>query len=379
MMAFANRWAVNCRLIMSLFALLSLVAHDAVADPQVKSGVIGSDWPASVVPIYAAQDAAVPPTNQTERVKKSAASNGSSQANMGSRRKNLASDVIAATGRKGLAISQPPLNPSLPAASQMKLGAGVPDEAVALEHWPLRETAGSPVEVQTFDIRLQQIAESAPGGDASAPSTKAGVPVVAPVKESGEPAVPFPSGSPGDADLRPSKAVPDRDVQKQVKSYCANITNIAMDARYLHQKMELDGLRADIEKRAASLEGKISEFKDWLKRREEFVSKARESLVSIYSSMKAEAAAKQLTELDEDTASSVLSKLDARQSSTIMSEMEPKKAARLMEIIAAASIVSNSPNQAAGDTNPAQSSLAVPAASPGVGAADTSPAEAQSQ
>ncbi|MGL4395220.1 MAG: MotE family protein [Hyphomicrobium sp.] len=131
--------------------------------------------------------------------------------------------------------------------------------------------------------------------------------------------------------------------QKQVQSYCVNITNFAMDARFLNQKKQLEQVKVDLEKRTAELEGKIKDFKDWLARRDEFASKARDSLVSIYASMKAEAAAKQLTELDEESASSVLAKLDPRQSSTIMSEMEPKKAARLMEIIAGASKLPDKP------------------------------------
>jgi flagellar motility protein MotE (MotC chaperone) len=124
---------------------------------------------------------------------------------------------------------------------------------------------------------------------------------------------------------------------KPVQSYCVNITNSALDARYLRQKKQLENLKSDLQERTAVLEGKIAEYKDWLARRDEFASKAQDSLVAIYGSMKGETAAKQIAELDEETASSVLAKLDSRQSSSIIGEMEPKKAARLMEIIAGAS------------------------------------------
>jgi flagellar motility protein MotE (MotC chaperone) len=124
---------------------------------------------------------------------------------------------------------------------------------------------------------------------------------------------------------------------KPVQSYCVNITNSALDARYLRQKKQLEDLKSDLQNRTTDLEGKIAEYKDWLARRDEFASKAQDSLVAIYGNMKGETAAKQIVELEDETASSVLAKLDSRQSSSIIGEMEPKKAARLMEIIAGAS------------------------------------------
>jgi flagellar motility protein MotE (MotC chaperone) len=149
---------------------------------------------------------------------------------------------------------------------------------------------------------------------------------------------------------------------KAVQSYCVNISNPALDARYLRQKKQLEELRTDIEKRAAALEGRISDYKDWLTRREEFANKARDSLVSIYASMKTESAAKQLAELDEETASSLLSKLDSRQSSAILGEMDAKKAARLMEIVSGASRLSEGEGAVAEDLSGAASE-----ASPGPG------------
>lgn len=123
---------------------------------------------------------------------------------------------------------------------------------------------------------------------------------------------------------------------KAVQSYCVNIANPALDARNLRQKKDLEDLRSDIDRRTTALEGKIAEYKSWLSRRDEFASKARDSLVSIYASMKAEPAAKQLAELDEMTASSLLWKLDSRQASAILGEMDPKNAARLMQIVSGA-------------------------------------------
>lgn len=123
---------------------------------------------------------------------------------------------------------------------------------------------------------------------------------------------------------------------KAVQSFCVNIANAASDARHRQQLKQLDGLKADLQQRTAALEGKIAEYKDWLSRRTAFAIKIRESLVGIYSSMKPEAAAKQIAELDEETAAALIAKLEPRQSSAILSEMEAKKAARLMDFISGA-------------------------------------------
>lgn len=130
--------------------------------------------------------------------------------------------------------------------------------------------------------------------------------------------------------------------------YCASIADPAADARHRHQRKELEELRSEIRSRIAKLERRIAEYKEWLSRRDQFVDKVRESLVGIYASMKTEAAAKQLTEIDEETASAVLAKLDARNSSAIMAEMEPKKAARLVQLIASVGTISDE-SDAAGE------------------------------
>src|SRR5438552_16656940 len=71
-------------------------------------------------------------------------------------------------------------------------------------------------------------------------------------------------------------------------------------------------------------------------RSDEFIKKARESLVLIYARMRPDAAAMQLVAMDEETASAVLLKLDANVASKILNEMEPAQAARLTTIISGA-------------------------------------------
>ena len=113
-----------------------------------------------------------------------------------------------------------------------------------------------------------------------------------------------------------------------VKSYCENIADPALDARFLHQKGELTHLEEELAKKTVLLEAKKSEFQDWLKRRDDFISKAEGSLVKLYSKIKPDAAALQLAALDEEAAAALLLKLSAKSSSAILDQMETAKAAR---------------------------------------------------
>ena len=123
------------------------------------------------------------------------------------------------------------------------------------------------------------------------------------------------------------------------RQYCVNIANAATDARFAWQKKTLADTEQELEKRIALLEQKTAEFQKWVTRRDEFVKKARENLVLIYTRMRPDAAAMQLTAMDEETASAVLLKLDPRTASLILNEMEPAQAARLTAIIGGAARV----------------------------------------
>jgi flagellar motility protein MotE (MotC chaperone) len=120
------------------------------------------------------------------------------------------------------------------------------------------------------------------------------------------------------------------------KGYCDNIANAAADARFAWQKKALLQTEQQVAKRIEELNAKIAEYRKWLARRDEFAIKAQKAVVDIYSKMKPDAAAQQLTVLDEEMAAAVLTKLDPRVASAVMNEMETKRAARLTAIIAGA-------------------------------------------
>jgi flagellar motility protein MotE (MotC chaperone) len=118
--------------------------------------------------------------------------------------------------------------------------------------------------------------------------------------------------------------------------FCDNISNAAADARFAWQKRLLKETEEKVSKRITELNTKIDEYRKWLAKRNEFSRKAQGVVVNIYTQMKPDAAAQQLTILDEEMAAAVITKLSPRAASAVMNEMDPKHAARLTSIISGA-------------------------------------------
>ena len=89
----------------------------------------------------------------------------------------------------------------------------------------------------------------------------------------------------------------------------------------------------ELEGRLKILEAKRAEYEEWLRRRNEVLQKADETIVSIYSRMRPDAAALQLTNMDEEIAAAIVAKLNPRSASAVLNEMEPARAAQLANII----------------------------------------------
>lgn len=119
----------------------------------------------------------------------------------------------------------------------------------------------------------------------------------------------------------------------EIRKFCGNIDDQAADARYALQAKQLTDLKADVEERMRALEEKRREYEMWLKRRDEFVSKAQDSLVDIISKMKPDAAAAQMALIGDEAAAALILKLNPRVSSIILNEMPPEKAAKLARVI----------------------------------------------
>ncbi|MBB2963896.1 MotE family protein [Methylobacterium sp. R2-1] len=111
--------------------------------------------------------------------------------------------------------------------------------------------------------------------------------------------------------------------------YCANIADAAADARFAWQKEQLAAMERQVEERIKLLEEKRAEYEAWLKRRNEFLAKADESVVAVYAKMRPDAAALQLANMPDEAAAALLTKLNARTASAILTEMEAARAAGL--------------------------------------------------
>jgi flagellar motility protein MotE (MotC chaperone) len=117
-------------------------------------------------------------------------------------------------------------------------------------------------------------------------------------------------------------------------AYCKNIANQAADARYARQAESLATMTKALEDRIAALEAKRADYEKWVSRREEFLNRADESVVAIYSQMRPDAASQQIAVMEEDAAAAILAKLSPRIASAILNEMDPTAAARLTNAMA---------------------------------------------
>lgn len=125
-----------------------------------------------------------------------------------------------------------------------------------------------------------------------------------------------------------------RALTEEARQYCVNIRDVAADARFAWQKSTLEALDKRLAERIAALEEKRAEYETWLKKREDFLATARDDIVAIYSKMRPEAAASQLTALDDGMAAAVLARLNARASSAILNEMDAARASQLASTLA---------------------------------------------
>jgi flagellar motility protein MotE (MotC chaperone) len=126
------------------------------------------------------------------------------------------------------------------------------------------------------------------------------------------------------------------DSASEVERFCTGIADAARDRRYSLQAMELKKLKDEVDERIRLLEAKRAEYEDWMKRREEFIDQAEDKVVKVYATMKPDAAAERLAEVNVNLAAGILMKLDSRKAGVILNEMNSKAAAALTGIMASA-------------------------------------------
>ena len=138
----------------------------------------------------------------------------------------------------------------------------------------------------------------------------------------------------------PAPTVPELSPAQQ---YCSSILDTATAAQIAQQTRNLEKAQKQLDERIALLAAKADILKNWIKMREDFTARVADSLVQIYSKMKPDAAASQLTAMDEMAAAAIMSKLAPKASSPIMAEMEPARAARLSAIMVGAGDIAVQP------------------------------------
>ncbi len=111
--------------------------------------------------------------------------------------------------------------------------------------------------------------------------------------------------------------------------YCANIADLAADARYMLQMKTLEDLEKKIDQKIVLLEAKRAESEAFLKKRNDAIKETRQDLVDIFSKMKPDVAAAQFEILDVETSASILKELNARVAGTILNEMKAPIAAAI--------------------------------------------------
>ena len=158
------------------------------------------------------------------------------------------------------------------------------------------------------------LAEAAPDEAASPPAAE-------------QPAAPAEASASSAGAAAPPDAPP-------AEQFCANIADTAADARFAWQAKMLAELEQQLTDRIAELDRRQAEFEAWIQRRDAFLKKAEDGVVAIYARMRPDAAAQQLSTIDDETAAAVLAKLVPRNASAILNEMDPQRAAQLTMAIA---------------------------------------------
>ncbi len=136
-----------------------------------------------------------------------------------------------------------------------------------------------------------------------------------------------------DAQTPSGRAPPNGQTSREMQNLCANISASIEAERLSRQQKALTEIEAEIGKRLAALETKENEVSSQIERIESFEKKIDESLVAFYAGMKADAAAAQLSELEDDIAAGILLKLKTKSSSAILNEMQAARGAALIKRI----------------------------------------------
>jgi flagellar motility protein MotE (MotC chaperone) len=181
--------------------------------------------------------------------------------------------------------------------------------------WPALGFAAGPVPDATGPA-----AAAAPSGAMAAPAEKTTAAPVTPV---------VPAALATDEVAKPTFQL------NETQQYCQNIAAAAADARFAWQRKRLTELEAKLKQRIADLEEREQTFKDFMARRDEMMKRATDTVVGIYSHMKPDSAAKQISALDDELAAAILTQLTQKQASAVLDQIDADRAAKLINVMTA--------------------------------------------
>ena len=134
----------------------------------------------------------------------------------------------------------------------------------------------------------------------------------------------------------PDKSIAETSAESDASRFCASVAPSIAEARIAWQTKRLTELDAQVRQRIADLEKTETAARDWIARRDALMAAANDDVVAIFAKMQAEAAARQLSAMDERMAAAILGKLKPNAASAILDEMETERASRLVGVLSAA-------------------------------------------
>ena len=134
----------------------------------------------------------------------------------------------------------------------------------------------------------------------------------------------------------PSAPRGDAEVGSVAKAFCAAIADEVTQSRTAYQLKRINELETQLRTRLTEFEAKRAELQKTIDKQEELRKKAEDGVIAIFSRMRPESAASQLSIMDDSVAAALLGKLNPRTASSILNEISPAKAARIADAMTGA-------------------------------------------
>jgi len=125
----------------------------------------------------------------------------------------------------------------------------------------------------------------------------------------------------------------DREKYKEVAAeYCQKLGPITGEARALFLQKAFASLDDELNRKTEELNKRIAEHVSWLSQRQQMMEQIGAALVETITRMRPDAAAQQISSMEENLAAALLLKVGPKASSALLNEMPPAKAGRLVSI-----------------------------------------------